>query len=51
MNKPLFIHCHIFKNAGTSLIEAFRHVFQEDAIELEPADPDEYLSPADIEEA
>lgn len=51
MNKPLFIHCHIFKNAGTSLIEAFRHAFQEDAIELEPADPDEYLSYADIEEA
>lgn len=38
------MHCHIFKNAGTSLIESFRKAFQHNAIELEPEDPDDYLS-------
>lgn len=44
MSDPVFVHCHIFKNAGTSVIESFRHAFHEKAIELEPADPDDYLS-------
>lgn len=44
LNQPLFIHCHIFKNAGTSLIESFRKAFQGNAIELEPDDPDSFLS-------
>lgn len=51
LNEPLFLHCHIFKNAGTSLIESFRRAFPGKAIELEPADPDDYLSENLIVEA
>ncbi len=49
MNSPIFVHCHIFKNAGTSLIEAFKKCFLANAVELEPVDPDDYITSSDIE--
>jgi Wzt C-terminal domain/Sulfotransferase family len=42
--KPIFVHCHIFKNAGTSLIESFKHAFPGKCVEIEPHDKDDFIS-------
>jgi len=47
---PIFIHHHIFKAAGTSLIKAFSSSFPERVMELEPDDAHSYLTTTQLEE-
>lgn len=47
---PIFVHQHIFKTAGTSLIKAFSSAFPGRVVELEPEDADGHLTTKDLED-
>lgn len=50
MALPIIIHVHVYKNAGTSVIAAFRRNFGDRVAELEPDDPERFLDDRTVEE-